>query len=242
MIQQLGIFCCYAYEDQAYLFDLKKYLQSLERQRLIKLWDDMNILAGSEVESAVYQHLNSAEIILLMVSPSFMASDECQKQMARAMERQERHETLVIPIFLRVTNFQTAPFAKLKSLPTDQKPIVHSKRKNQDEAWYDVAQGIEKVVKDWHTPCKSQNSAGNFCIIKREDQRASMSFWHLEHSGTMSSGRSPASSKSLKWIDSDQQRAGERGPLSHWSSVSSAFLQHVPSLAQRRALHSCAHE
>jgi TIR domain/Domain of unknown function (DUF4263) len=150
MIQQLSIFCCYAYEDQAYLFDLKKYLRSLERQELIKLWDDTSIPAGGEVESAIYQHLNSAEIILLLVSPSFMASDECQKQMVRAMERQERYEAFVIPILLRTTNFQTAPFAKLKLLPTDEKPVVYSKRKNQDEAWYDVVQGIEKVVKDWH--------------------------------------------------------------------------------------------
>jgi TIR domain len=85
------IFCCYAHEDEALLNRLKSHLKPLERQGLIELWNDRDISAGVEWEREIETQLDTAQVILLLVSPSFMISDFCySKQMKRGMERHEQ--------------------------------------------------------------------------------------------------------------------------------------------------------
>ncbi len=126
---------------------LEKQLRALKRQGIIDVWHDREISAGTEWEREIDKHLNSAQIILLMVSPDFMDSDYCYSiEMKRAMERHERGEARVIPVILRPVYWQGAPFGKLQALPTDAKPIMSRYWHNLDEAFYDVAKGISKAI------------------------------------------------------------------------------------------------
>src|SRR5438045_5413886 len=114
------IFCCYAHKDEALLNKLKTHLTPLQREGLIDVWHDRNISAGTEWEREIGQHLNTARIILLLVSPDFIDSDYCYGvEMKRAMERHERGEARVIPVILRPVYWKKAPFGKLQALPTD---------------------------------------------------------------------------------------------------------------------------
>jgi len=141
------IFFCYAHEDEPLLNELKKHLQPLQRQKLISTWHDRDISAGTEWEQKINQHLDTAEIILLLVSPDFMASDYCYDiEMKRAIERHERGEAKVIPIILRPVYWQGAPFGRLQALPKDAKAVMSSDWHNQDEAFFDVADSIRKVI------------------------------------------------------------------------------------------------
>src|SRR5205085_8456359 len=118
------IFFCYAHEDEAFLKKLKKHLRPLQRQGLIDVWHDGDISAGTEWEHEISQQLNSAQIILLLVSPDFMDSDYCYSvELERAMERHERREAYVIPVILRHVLWQWSPLRKLQALPTDAKPV-----------------------------------------------------------------------------------------------------------------------
>ena len=67
------IFFCYAHEDEALLNKLKAHLMPLQREKLIDVWHNRDIKAGTEWEREIDKHLNSAQIILLLVSPDFMA-------------------------------------------------------------------------------------------------------------------------------------------------------------------------
>jgi TIR domain len=98
---------------------------------------------GKEIK----EHLNTSQIILLMVSPDFMASDYCYGiEMKQAMEKHNRGDAVVIPIILRPVYFQGAPFGKLQALPTDAKPVMSSSWQYEDEAFYNVTEGIRKTV------------------------------------------------------------------------------------------------
>jgi hypothetical protein len=89
--------------------------------------------------------LNTAQIILLLISPSFMASDFCYNiEMKRALERHERGEAYVIPVILYPALWQDSPIAKLQVLPYDGKPI--SQWRDRDAAFVEVATGIRKVI------------------------------------------------------------------------------------------------
>jgi hypothetical protein len=118
---------------------------TLQRQNYIQGWHDRNILAGSEWEREVLTRLNTAPIILLLISQDFIASDFCWGiQLQQAIQRHDAGTARVIPIIVRPTDWHDTPFAKLQFLPEDGKPL--STCSNEDEALLQVAQGIRRVV------------------------------------------------------------------------------------------------
>jgi hypothetical protein len=130
--------------------DLKDHLSSLERNELITIWDHGNIRAGTEWKQAMETYLNEAQIILLLASSSFIASDYCYyTQIQRAIERHEQKEARVIPIILRPVYLDIPPFDKLLALPDENKPV--SEWTPQDKGFANVVAGIAKAVRQWNT-------------------------------------------------------------------------------------------
>lgn len=150
MASTIEIFFCYAREDERLRQGLEKQLRALKRQGIINVWHDRNISAGEEWAKEIDKHLNTAQIILLLVSPDFMDSDYCYGiEMTRAMERHETGEACIIPIILRPVYWQKAPFGKLQALPTDAKPVTSHIWHSLDDAFFDVAEGIRKVIEEF---------------------------------------------------------------------------------------------
>ena len=118
----VGVFCCYARKDQRLLLELKAHLTLLQRQSLISLWTDIDISPGALWEEEINKHLGRAQIILLLVSPAFMASDYCySKEMKQAMDMHEHGQACVVPIILRAIDLEDAPFKKIQMLPVNPK-------------------------------------------------------------------------------------------------------------------------
>ena len=155
----LTIFYCYAHEDKALRTELAKHLSPLQHLEHIINWYDGEVLAGTVREDKIMTQLNAAHIILLLISPDFVASDYCySKEMRRAIERHEAKEALVIPIILRPIAWNKLPFAHLQVLPSGGKPVCSPLWANRDEAFYDVVQGILAVVENFFTLGYSQSS------------------------------------------------------------------------------------
>jgi hypothetical protein len=119
----------------------------LRRQGVISSWHDRQIVAGSEWEEEIDRHMKTADIILLLVSPDFVASKYCYEiELPDAMARHEAGEAYVVPILLRpVAGWEQLPFAKLQVHPSGAVPITQWS--DQDNAFVDVAKGIEKAVR-----------------------------------------------------------------------------------------------
>lgn len=147
--EAIAVFFSYAHEDEALRDKLANHLKLLERQGVIQSWHDHQILAGTEWKGQIDTNLENAQLILLLISSDFLASDYCYDiEMKRAMERHEAGEARVIPIVLRpVDNLWKAPFGKLQALPTDGKPVTLWQ--NQDEAFTDIAKGIRLTAEAW---------------------------------------------------------------------------------------------
>ncbi len=145
----LKLFYCYAREDKALRNELDVHLSSLKRQNLLTSWYDGELSPGSEWEKEIDTQLSAAHIILLLVTPHFMASNYCYGiEMKRALERHKAGTARVIPIILRRTFWEGAPFSKLQVLPTDAKPVTQWQ--DRDEAFWDITVGIHKAVKELH--------------------------------------------------------------------------------------------
>ena len=140
-----NVFFSYCHADEALRDQLEKQLAMLRRQGVINTWHDRRINAGQEIDSAIDEHINSDEIILLLVSPDFIASDYCYNiEMKRAMERHQTGEAIVIPVILRACDWHYAPFGKLLGTPQDGKPVTLWP--DRDEAFLQVAKEVRNAA------------------------------------------------------------------------------------------------
>ena len=140
------VFISYSKTDKAYLEQLKKHLELLQRQGLLEIWDDMELAAGEVWDETIKKELGTADIIILLVSSDLIATDYIWNvEMKKALERHERGEVTVIPVIIRPCDWEDAPFAHLNALPEKGKPI--SMWTNHDEAWVYVIKKIRQAAK-----------------------------------------------------------------------------------------------
>jgi len=141
------VFFSYTHRDESMRDELEIHLSMLKRQGLIEAWHDRRIGAGNEIDYSINVHLESDNIILLLVSPHFLASDYCfDREMVRAIERHDAGEAIVIPVILEPCDWHSAPFGKLLAVPTDGKPI--SKFTNQNEGLLEVVQAVRTAIEE----------------------------------------------------------------------------------------------
>lgn len=139
------LFFSYAHKDEDLRDQLEVHLAMLKHEGLIEAWHDRKIPVGNEVDNNINDKLEAAEVILLLVSPDFLASSYCyDKEVQRAMDRHEEGSARVIPVILRPCDWKSAPFRKLLAAPTDGKPIT--KWPDRDEAFVNVVQQIRAAL------------------------------------------------------------------------------------------------
>jgi hypothetical protein len=147
----IEIFYSYSHKDEELRDELEKHLSILKRQGVITGWHDRRIGAGKEWEGEIDEHLNTADVILLLISSDFLASDYCyDKEMRRALERHDAGEARVIPVILRPVDWEGALFGKLQALPKNAKPVTEWP--NRDRAFRNIARGIRAAVEELTGP------------------------------------------------------------------------------------------
>ncbi|MBK8043642.1 MAG: toll/interleukin-1 receptor domain-containing protein [Haliscomenobacter sp.] len=142
--RKLNVFVSYSHQDEDFKNALDIHLSALKRSDRIAVWSDRSIRAGTEWDAEIKRQLEEADLILLLISAHFMASDYIWKtELTRAMERHDRREAVIVPVFIKSCDWHGAPFGKLQGLPKDAKPIDDPKN---DRSWTDVARGIRAVA------------------------------------------------------------------------------------------------
>lgn len=152
----IQVFISYSYRDKVLFDELVKHLSILQRQGYIDIWSDRQITAGSDWRDEIDARMEEADLILLLVSPDYLASDyDSGIEMQQALERHETGKARVIPIILRPASWIGAPFGKLIALPRDAKPVTLWT--NREEAWANIAEAIRQLT---ITLAQKKTSAG----------------------------------------------------------------------------------
>lgn len=192
-LQPIELFYSYSHRDERLRKRLETHLSALRQQGVITEWHDRNIVAGTDWKQGIDAHLITAAIVLLLISPDFLASDYCYGvEMQKALARHAAGDACVIPVILRPVDWQGTPFAHLQCAPTDAKPVTMWA--NRDEAFRDVATAIRTAIEQLHqhfsqspatqqaifaptlvpTPAQSQNPSSGYhsCVLSyaTEDQ------------------------------------------------------------------------
>lgn len=145
--EKATLFISYSHKDDGLRSELDAHLKILQRSQVIDVWHDRRLSPGDDWKKKIDDNLDRADIILLLVSADFIASDYCfEIEAKKALERHENGQAVVIPVILRSCKWQVAEFASLQALPKDGLPIT--KWADKDSAWLDVEEGIERVVKE----------------------------------------------------------------------------------------------
>lgn len=144
-VKPVTAFISYSHVDAKLKNDLLKHLAPLKRLGLIEDWHDQEIKAGDEWEKAILTKAAKADLVLLLISADFIASEYCYtKELEKALERHAAKKATVIPVILRHCLWNELPFGKLQALPAGAKPITSWE--NQDEALMTVAQGVREAT------------------------------------------------------------------------------------------------
>ncbi|MEQ1670258.1 MAG: toll/interleukin-1 receptor domain-containing protein [Hyphomicrobium sp.] len=152
------LFFSYSHRDENLRDKLEVHLAMLKRQGVIETWHDRRFVAGDEFAGRIGQEIERADIILLLVSPDFLASDYCYDiEMTRAIERHQTGEARVIPVVLRPCDWHAAPFGKLNAVPRDGKPVTTWP--DLDEAFLDIVMAIKNSVAARPAPSRAPAAA-----------------------------------------------------------------------------------
>ncbi len=139
-------FISYSHQDASALDRLHVHLANLQREGRIETWYDREILAGDDFDDEISRELEAADIILLLISPDFIASNYCvEREMQRALERHEAGEARVVPIIVEPCDWAEMPqLRRLKAVPKDGNPI--SEWANANNAYLNIVQEIRRIV------------------------------------------------------------------------------------------------
>ena len=139
------LFVSYSHKDERHKGQLLNHLSPLMRQGAIERWDDREIEAGDEWEKELLKHFNEADMILCLISSSFISSDYCYNiEMRSALDKQKAGKVRVIPILLQAVDWKKTPFHELQIIPRDNKAILS--QHDRPKAFTKVAEEIGKVV------------------------------------------------------------------------------------------------
>lgn len=145
-VKKVKIFISYSHIDEPYRNELDKHLKALSHLLAIEAWNDRQLIAGDGVDKTIFEKLNAADVVLLLISPDFMASDYCfKKEMQSALKAYKENKNTVIPIIIRNTpTWFKHEMGQIVALPTDGKHL--SMWKDVDDFWADVEIGLAKRV------------------------------------------------------------------------------------------------
>lgn len=153
MAPPIKIFCSYSHTDAVYQKELAEHLKTLELEGLIQQWNDRMISAGAEWHNVIDENLRNADIVLLLLSPGFIASGYCRDvELRLALERHRADAACVIPVIIRACRWQTLAIddfalGALNALPSGVSPIASIERREQrDEVYLNVIDGISKAA------------------------------------------------------------------------------------------------
>lgn len=143
------LFISYSHDDEKFRAALVAHLSQMIRNGQVEVWSDRKIMAGQEWGTEIDARLESSDIAIFLVSPSFLSSSYCNDiEATRALELHQASKLSVVPIIVRHCDWKNAPFSALQALPLDAKPV--SRWPDPDEAWLSVIEGIKPLLSNAH--------------------------------------------------------------------------------------------
>ena len=137
-----------AEKDEKLVEEFEKHLSGWRQPGLIHIWSKRKIGAGKDWLKETEKHLRAADIILLMISPDFIDSDNLyNNELRRAVEQYELEEATVIPIILRSVYWEGTLFGKFECLPENRSAVTSRDWIHTDEAFHNISNSLGDIIR-----------------------------------------------------------------------------------------------
>jgi tetratricopeptide (TPR) repeat protein len=142
-----GLMLCYLYAhaDRPFCEVLDNHLAPLKRQGWIRTWSNRAIEAEQSWEWEIHQQISQADIVVVLVSCDFLASDSCSHvAMTEVIQRHDLGQAVVVPVVVRPVDWSLTPFHHIQVLPMNGKAV--SLWPNRDQAFVHIVQGLKRLI------------------------------------------------------------------------------------------------
>jgi predicted nucleotide-binding protein len=129
------VFISYSHQDENWRRRLQQHLDPLKRQGVV-FWDDSEIHAGSYWTREIERRLEESQVVLLLISPSFVSSEFHRAECRRALDRHNAGDAFVIPLITSPVDWKVLPIHGLKAIPEGGKAV---------SLWRDPEDALEQV-------------------------------------------------------------------------------------------------
>lgn len=143
-------FISYSHKDEHFLERLKVHLAPMKRDGIIDEWSDVEIPAGSSLNSSISNALEGAQLFVALVSPDYLASPYCyNKEFEKAQAMQKEGTLMIVPIIVQPCDWKKSPFGDLKALPKDGKAIIEWT--NENNAFLNIIDELRNLLQQTFT-------------------------------------------------------------------------------------------
>lgn len=118
------VFISYSHKDGAWLVKLKMFLQPLEDQGLLDIWDDTEIRTGSKWLEEIKLSLESAQIALLLITQNFLTSEFIrQKELPVLLKKAENRGCLIFWVAVSTSTVHDSELSQFQAANDPEHPL-----------------------------------------------------------------------------------------------------------------------
>jgi len=151
-MKPIKFFISYSHKDEALMEEFFEFIQPLIQSGIINVWNDKAIVVGDIWDQEIVKALDECDIVVFLLSPSFLASTYINKtEIRHAFELRNQEKVKLIPIMLRPCDVEShiVPneqyrIKDFQGLPKAMKPII--KWETHEDGWIDVVNGIKRLI------------------------------------------------------------------------------------------------
>jgi len=174
-MQPIKIFFSYSpnsNKDKRYVDALEKQLADQTRNGEVIIWHVHKVPPGTNVRQELLKNLNSSDIILIFMSPDYLANDDCvDVEGAQAATMQSLGIATIRVLRIRPIDASSAPFNFCVTLPTSGE-FISSLGYKKEEVLHNIALDISALVKE----------ARNNRFVREANRREYSPILHQAHS------------------------------------------------------------
>jgi hypothetical protein len=148
---QPRVFVSYARADAAWLKEFEPHLKGLVRHAGIESFDDTQLLGGDSWDERIKAELDQADLVLLLVTANFTASDYIHRvELPAAIARRKNDGCIVIPVLIDACYRKPLGIEDVNYLPKDGGgalvPVSSRPKGKRAPIWAGIVEHIHKQI------------------------------------------------------------------------------------------------
>jgi len=164
MTHQPTVFISYSHEDEDEKEALLTHLRVLAKDGLIDVWSDDQIGAGVTWQREVEQAIARAQVAVLLVTASYLASDFIvDDQIPKLLQRRQTKGLTIFPVIAKACPWKAVTWLKqMDARPKHGQPVWREGGRYAQEELASVVGEVEKIIRRHAPDAPADEWAGTF--------------------------------------------------------------------------------